>query len=224
MKDDTSIFGAKPERLERLVFEALQDSESEEDANPTASLGAILEKPGGYIDRYKLIKILGEGGMGLVYLAEQERPIRRHVALKVIKPGIDSARIITRFEAERQTLALIDHPNIAHVYDAGTTQSDRPYFVMEYVEGMPITDYLEHHKLNLENQLELFLQISHAINYAHEKGIIHRDIKPSNILVSTKDDQAIPKIIDFGVAKALTGEAVDQQSTICPRNRRGASQ
>jgi len=207
MKDETSIFGAKPERLDRLVFEALQDSEAE-DAAQTASLGAVLERPGGQIGRYKLLNVLGEGGMGMVYLAEQEQPIKRRVALKVIKPGMDSKRVIARFEAERQALALLDHPNIAHVYDAGTTETGRPYFVMEYVKGLPITEYCDHHKLPIEDRLNLFRQVCLAVHHAHQKGIIHRDIKPSNILVSLQDDQAIPKIIDFGVAKAISSYSV----------------
>jgi serine/threonine protein kinase len=202
MKDETSVFGAKPERLDRLVFEALQDSEADE-AGPTALLGAVLERPGGQIGYYKLLSILGEGGMGIVYLAEQEKPIKRQVALKVIKPGMDSKRVIARFMAERQALALLDHQNIAHVYDAGTTETGRPYFVMEYVRGLPITEHCDHHKLTIENRLNLFRQVCLAVHHAHQKGIIHRDIKPSNILVSLQDDQAVPKIIDFGVAKAL---------------------
>jgi serine/threonine protein kinase len=202
MKDETSIFGAKPERLDRLVFEALQDSEAEE-SSPTASLGAVLERPGGQIGRYKLLSVLGEGGMGIVYLGEQKQPIRRQVALKVIKPGMDSKRVITRFEAERQALALLDHPNIAHVHDAGTTEAGRPYFVMEYVKGLSITEHCDRHKLNIEQRLRLFQQVCQAVQHAHQKGIIHRDIKPSNILVSMQDDKAVPKIIDFGVAKAI---------------------
>jgi serine/threonine protein kinase len=203
MKDETSIFGAKPERLDRLVFEALDRPEPEEQASPTASLGAVLEQLGGRIGRYKLLSVLGEGGMGIVYLAEQKQPIRRQVALKIIKPGMDSARVIARFEAERQALALLDHPNIAHVHDAGTTDSGRPYFVMEYVKGLSITEHCDHHKLTVEDRLNLFRQVCHAVHHAHQKGIIHRDIKPSNILVSLQEDQALPKIIDFGVAKAL---------------------
>jgi len=203
MKDETSIFGAKPERLDRLVFEALDQPETEEQASPTASLGAVLEQLGGQIGRYKLLSVLGEGGMGIVYLAEQKQPIRRQVALKVIKPGMDSKRVIARFEAERQALALLDHPNIAHVYDAGTTEAGRPYFVMEYVKGLSVTEYCDRHKLTIEDRLNLFRQVCHAVHHAHQKGIIHRDIKPSNILVSLQDDQALPKIIDFGVAKAL---------------------
>ncbi|MHC4425321.1 MAG: tetratricopeptide repeat protein [Planctomycetota bacterium] len=197
-----STFGKDPDRLKRLLAVGLEEEGAKNEVG-TASLEQIMEKPGGWIGRYKLISVLGEGGMGIVYLAEQERPIRRRVALKVIKPGMDSARVIARFEAERQALALLDHPSIAHVYDAGTTESGRPYFVMEYVEGLPITEHCDHHKLSIEHRLNLFLQVCHAINHAHHKGIIHRDIKPSNILVSTQDEQVVPKIIDFGVAKAL---------------------
>jgi serine/threonine protein kinase len=210
MIDETSIFGAKPDRLDRLVFEALDQPEPEEQANPTASLGAVLEQLGGQIGRYKLLSVLGEGGMGIVYLAKQKHPIRRQVALKVIKPGMDSKRIIARFEAERQALALLDHPNIAHVHDAGTTETSRPYFVMEYVKGLTITEHCDRHKLAIEDRLNLFLQVCHAVNHAHQKGIIHRDIKPSNILVSTQDNQAVPKIIDFGIAKAIAQPLTEQ--------------
>jgi non-specific serine/threonine protein kinase/serine/threonine-protein kinase len=142
--------------------------------------------------------------MGIVYLAQQEHPIRREVALKIIKPGTDSERIIARFEAERQTLSLFDHPNIAHILDAGTTDNGLPYFVMEYVSGLSLTDHCDLNKLCIKDRLSLFLQICSAIQYAHNKGIIHRDIKPSNILVSMENDQTIPKIIDFGVAKAIS--------------------
>jgi tetratricopeptide (TPR) repeat protein/tRNA A-37 threonylcarbamoyl transferase component Bud32 len=197
-----SAFGAEPEQLRELLSFGLEDLCEHEPAQ-TASLGAVLERPGGQIGRYKLLSILGEGGMGVVYLAEQEEPIRRRVALKVIKPGMDSKRVIARFEAERQALALLDHPNIAHVYDAGTTETGRPYFVMEYVKGLPITEYCDHHKLPIEDRLNLFRQVCLAVHHAHQKGIIHRDIKPSNILVSLQDDHAVPKIIDFGVAKAI---------------------
>jgi serine/threonine protein kinase/Tfp pilus assembly protein PilF len=177
--------------------------EKEPSVNATASLVGV-EQPGSQIGRYKLLSVLGEGGMGVVYLAEQEEPIRRRLALKVIKPGMDSRRVIARFEAERQALALLDHPNIAHVYDAGTTETGRPYFVMEYVKGLPITGYCDHHKLTIEDRLRLFQQVCLAVHHAHQKGIIHRDIKPSNILVSTQDDKVVPKIIDFGVAKAIS--------------------
>ncbi|MBN2314848.1 MAG: tetratricopeptide repeat protein [Sedimentisphaerales bacterium] len=197
-----SAFGAEPEQLRELLSFGLEDSNGDTDAL-TASLGAVLERPGGQIGRYKLLHVLGEGGMGIVYLAEQKQPIRRQVALKVIKPGMDSKRIVARFEAERQALALLDHSNIAHVHDAGTTESGRPYFVMEYVKGLSIIEHCDRNKLTIEERLNLFRQICLAVHHAHQKGIIHRDIKPSNILVSTEDDKATPKIIDFGVAKAI---------------------
>ncbi len=204
MSDDTSIFGAQPERLDRLFLFGLEQPPATKEAPPTASVDMFVEKVGGWIDQYRLMDVLGEGGMGMVYLAEQKEPIRRRVALKVIKPGMDSKRVIARFEAERQTLALLDHPNIAQVYDAGTTDSSRPYFVMEHVKGSPITDYCDRHKLSIDDRLRLFQQVCLAVHHAHQKGIIHRDIKPSNILVSTEGDRAIPKIIDFGVAKAIS--------------------
>jgi len=184
-------------------------TEDDPSANATASLIGV-ERPGGRIGRYKLLRVLGEGGMGMVYLAEQEGQIRRKVALKVIKPGMDSKRVIARFEAERQALALLDHPNIAQVYDAGTTEAGRPYFVMEYVKGSPITEYCDRHKLSIEGRLKLFQQACAAVHHAHQKGIIHRDLKPSNILVSPEGDRAIPKIIDFGVAKAMSQPLTDR--------------
>lgn len=159
---------------------------------------------------YEIVKKLGEGGMGIVYLAEQQEPIKRQVALKIIKPGMDSAKVIARFEAERQALASLDHPNIARVFEAGTTQLGRPYFAMEYVKGIRITDYCDLKRLNIEERLELFIQVCQAIQHAHQKGFIHRDIKPSNVLVSTQDEQAIPKIIDFGVAKALSQQLTER--------------
>jgi len=211
MKDDTSIFGAKPENLDRLLRFALELPKEENQAAPTASLDTLTERPGGRIDKYKLLRILGEGGMGIVYLAQQEEPVRRQVAVKVIKPGMDSKRVIARFEAEKQALALMQHPHIAGVYDAGLTLTGRPYFVMEYVKGIPITEYCDHHKLTIEERLGLFVQVCNAVQHAHQKGIIHRDIKPSNILVSVENDQAIPKIIDFGVAKA-TGKPLTERT------------
>jgi len=159
---------------------------------------------------YEIVKRLGEGGMGIVYLAEQKEPIKRTVALKVIKPGMDSAKVIARFEAERQALAVLDHPNIARVFDAGTTELDRPYFAMEYVEGKPITEYCDEHRLTIEDRLKLFMQVCEAIQFAHQKGIIHRDIKPSNILVNRIGNQVLPKIIDFGVAKAVNQPLTEQ--------------
>jgi serine/threonine protein kinase/WD40 repeat protein len=170
----------------------------------TSFRGQPLEKVGGTIGPYKLLDELGEGGMGTVYLAEQDRPVRRRVALKIIKPGLDTAQVIARFEAERQALALMDHPNIARVLDAGTTVSGRPYFVMELVQGVPITSYCDQRRLPLNERLQLFLPVCRAVQHAHQKGIIHRDLKPSNILVTLRDDQPVPKVIDFGIAKATT--------------------
>jgi WD40 repeat protein/tRNA A-37 threonylcarbamoyl transferase component Bud32 len=173
-------------------------------SNVTIDGPAQIEGPGTRIGRYELLSLIGEGGMGLVYLAEQKELVKRRVALKIIKPGMDSRQVIARFEAERQALALLDHPNIAHVFDAGTTEAGRPYFVMEYVRGMSITAYCDQNRLNIEQRLRLFEQVCEAIHHAHQKGIIHRDIKPSNILVSVHGDRAVPKIIDFGIAKAIT--------------------
>jgi serine/threonine protein kinase len=211
MKDDTTIFGAKSDNLDRLLRFALEPPEEENQSPQTASLDTLTEKPGGRIDKYKLLRVLGEGGMGIVYLAEQEEPVKRQVALKVIKPGMDSKRVITRFEAEKQALALMQHPHIAGVYDAGLTLTGRPYFVMEYVKGIPITDYCDHHKFTIKERLRLFIEVCHAVQHAHQKGIIHRDIKPSNILVSVENEKAIPKIIDFGVAKA-TGKPLTEHT------------
>jgi serine/threonine protein kinase len=170
---------------------------------PTISLPSLLsEKPGDRIGRYKLLQEIGEGGFGVVYMAEQEEPVRRRVALKIIKLGMDTRQVIARFEAERQALALMDHPNIAKVFDAGGTAGGRPYFVMELVKGERITEYCDKNNLTTRERLDLFIQICHAIQHAHQKGIIHRDIKPSNILVTLHDAKPIPKVIDFGIAKA----------------------
>jgi serine/threonine protein kinase/tetratricopeptide (TPR) repeat protein len=204
MKSNDSIFGASPEGLDRLVSRALEFVAPDEPAEPTISLEAWTAQPGGRIGDYKLLGILGEGGMGVVYRAAQETPIKREVALKVIKPGMDTKQVIARFEAERQALALLDHPNIARVYHAGTTEGGRPYFAMELVAGVPITEYCDRHKLTVQERLELFLPVCDAMQHAHQKGIIHRDIKPSNMLVSLRENQAVPKIIDFGIAKALS--------------------
>ena len=211
MKDDTSIFGAESDNLDRLLRFALEPPEEENQAAQTASMDTLTEKPGGRIDKYKLLRILGEGGMGIVYLAQQEEPVKRRVALKVVKPGMDSKRVIARFEAEKQALALMQHPNIAGVYDAGITLTGRPYFVMEYVKGTPITDYCDRHKLSINDRLELFQQVCRAVQHAHQKGIIHRDIKSSNILISVENERPIPKIIDFGVAKA-TGKPLTERT------------
>jgi len=177
-------------------------------ASPTADLSATRDDPGDRdpetVGRYKILDKLGEGGMGVVYVAEQTEPIRRRVALKLIKLGMDSKQVIARFEAERQALALMNHPNVAKVFDAGVTERGRPYFVMEYVPGIPITEYCDLRCLSVRERLELFLQVCDAIHHAHQKGIIHRDVKPSNVLVSTDDGKTSLKVIDFGVAKATS--------------------
>src|SRR5579883_1703037 len=164
----------------------------------------VAEGPGTVIGPYKLLEQIGEGGMGLVFMAEQTRPVRRRVALKVIKPGMDTRQVVVRFEAERQALALMDHPNIAKIHDAGTTASGRPYFVMELVRGVSITDFCDQRRFTTRQRLELFVTVCQAVQHAHQKGIIHRDLKPSNVLVTLHDVIAVPKIIDFGIAKATT--------------------
>jgi len=182
---------------------------------PAGAAQAFLagEKPGDRIGRYKLLQQIGEGGCGVVYMAEQEEPVRRRVALKIIKPGMDTKNVIARFEAERQALALMDHQSICHVFDAGATESGRPYFVMELVKGVKITDYCDRHSLSIDARLELFIQVCDAIQHAHQKGIIHRDIKPSNILVTAgRDGKPAPKVIDFGIAKAITGHQLTDKT------------
>jgi WD40 repeat protein/serine/threonine protein kinase len=172
-----------------------------------------FEQPAGErIGHYKLLQKLGEGGCGVVFMAEQTEPIRRRVALKVIKLGMDTKQVIARFEAERQALALMDHPNIAKVFDAGTTESGRPYFVMELVRGTKITDFCDENNLPMAERLNLFFQICQAVQHAHQKGIIHRDLKPSNILVTVNDTVPVPKVIDFGIAKATTGQQLTDKT------------
>jgi len=173
------------------------------------ALFPVTEKPGDRIGRYKLREKVGEGGCGVVYVAEQEEPVRRRVALKVIKLGMDAKSVIARFEAERQALAMMDHPNIAKVLDAGATEAGRPYFVMELVRGIKITDYCDRNKLPTRQRLDLFIQVCMAVQHAHQKGIIHRDIKPSNILVTLHDGVPVPKIIDFGISKATEGRLTE---------------
>jgi serine/threonine protein kinase len=177
---------------------------------PTQLGEPIREQVGSTIGSYKLMEQIGEGGFGLVFVAEQQQPIRRKVALKIIKPGMDTRDVIARFEAERQALALMDHPNIARVLDAGTTESGRPYFVMELVRGIPITEYCDQTQLTPRERLELFVPVCNAIQHAHLKGIIHRDVKPSNVLITLHDDRPVVKVIDFGVAKALHQQLTDR--------------
>jgi serine/threonine protein kinase len=172
--------------------------------------GALDERPGKVIGPYKLLEQIGEGGFGVVFLAEQQQPVRRKVALKVLKPGMDSKQVIARFEAERQALALMDHPNIARVFDGGATPAGRPYFVMELVKGVPLTAYCDQHRLTVTARLGLFVSVSQAVQHAHQKGIIHRDLKPSNILVAEHEGAPAVKVIDFGVAKALGQQLTDK--------------
>ncbi len=176
---------------------------------PAAS-GGVEAAAGESLGRYKLLEKLGEGGFGAVWLAEQREPVRRKVALKIIKLGMDTRQVVARFEAERQALAMMDHPNIAKVLDAGSTETGRPYFVMELVRGVPVTKFCDENHLPTQERLELFIKVCQAIQHAHQKGIIHRDIKPSNVLVTLHDGVPVPKVIDFGIAKATQGELTDK--------------
>ena len=201
--------------LQEQVLSLLQAHESAGDfflrhteLIPPAS--PLTEKPGDRIGRYKLLEQIGEGGCGVVYMAQQEEPVRRKVALKVIKLGMDTRQVIARFEAERQALAMMDHPNIARVFDAGATDKGRPFFVMELVKGIPITKFCDEQELTTRQRLELFADVCSAINHAHQKGIIHRDIKPSNVMVTLNGDRPVVKVIDFGIAKATQGRLTDK--------------
>jgi len=171
---------------------------------------SITEKPGDTIGRYKLLEQIGAGGFGQVFMAQQSEPVRRRVALKIIKLGMDTGQALARFEAERQALAMMDHPNIAKVYDGGATETGRPYFVMELVRGEAITDYCDRSRMPMKERLQLFRQVCNAIEHAHQKGIVHRDIKPSNVLVTVSDDKPLVKVIDFGIAKALNTELTEK--------------
>ncbi len=172
------------------------------DMDATLDTSPLQETPGTVIGRYKLLEKIGEGGMAVVYMAEQQEPVHRKVALKIIKLGMDTRQVIARFEAERQALALLDHPNIAKVFDAGATEAGRPYFVMELVRGVTLTEYCDQNRLDTRQRLELFVHVCRAVQHAHQKGIIHRDLKPSNVMVTMHDDKPVPKVIDFGIAKA----------------------
>jgi serine/threonine protein kinase len=185
---------------ERAMFKLGDVDETEWRPSPSRPAHHAL---GTRIGHYKLMELIGEGGFGLVYVADQQEPVRRRVALKIIKPGMESREVLTRFEAERQAIALMDHPNIARIFDAGVTDSAQPYFVMELVRGVPLTKFCDSQKLDTSQRLKLFVTICNAVQHAHQKGIIHRDLKPSNILVTLQDGQPLAKVIDFGVAKAI---------------------
>ena len=177
-------------------------------SNRTAKSESANE--GQMVDRYKILQQIGEGGFGIVYMAKQQHPVRRTVALKIIKPGMDTKEVIARFEAERQALALMDHPNIARVFDAGVTEQGRPYFIMELVKGVPLTEFCDQNQLSNRDRLELFVTTCRALQHAHQKGIIHRDLKPSNIMVTLNDNQPVPKVIDFGVSKAISQQLTEK--------------
>ncbi len=182
---------------------------SDRDLNATR-LTTIPAAPGTMMaGRYKLIEPIGEGGMGSVWLAEQKEPVRRKVAVKLVKAGMDSKQVLSRFEAERQALAMMDHPNIAKVFDGGMTELGRPFFVMEFVKGVPLTEYCNQARLSLKDRLNLFVPVCQAVQHAHQKGIIHRDLKPSNILICLYDGNPVPKVIDFGLAKAMHQSLTD---------------
>src|SRR6202167_4582070 len=185
-------------------------SQNTQDPDRTRSTGTPGGAAAGQIGPYRLLQLLGEGGMGEVWLAEQKTPIHRTVALKMIKAGMDTKAVVARFESERQALALMDNPNIARVFDAGSTAEGRPYFVMEYVPGLPITKYCDKHRLTIKERLELFMQVCDGVQHAHQKAIIHRDLKPSNVLVVEQDNKAVPKIIDCGLAKATAQRLTDK--------------
>jgi WD40 repeat protein/predicted Ser/Thr protein kinase len=196
--------------LEKLVADHFRAGDFLERPAATIDTPSVAERPGQTISRYKLLEEIGEGGFGVVYMAEQREPVRRKVALKIIKPGMDTRAVVARFESERQALALMDHPNIAKVFDAGATDSGRPFFVMELVHGIPMTEYCDQEHLTTRERLELFVQVCHAVQHAHQKGIIHRDLKPSNVMVTLYDGVPVPKIIDFGVAKATGGQLTEK--------------
>ncbi|MCA9199668.1 MAG: serine/threonine protein kinase, partial [Planctomycetales bacterium] len=202
--DQDSVLRQEVELL--ITAQQAPDSFLQQPVMDTTSTSAsdVEEREGSQIGRYKLLEKLGEGGFGLVFMAEQTSPVRRRVALKIIKPGMDSKEVVARFEAERQALAMMDHPNIAKVLDAGTTETGRPYFVMELVKGASITEYCDTNRLGTRGRLELFQQVCRAIQHAHQKGVIHRDLKPNNVMVTLHDGVPVPKVIDFGVSKALS--------------------
>src|SRR6516165_6250997 len=192
-------------------------SSQETVAGPPVEHAAQEDRPAhkhpGQIGPFRILEKMGEGGMGIVYKAEQREPVRRIVALKVVKLGMDTREVVARFEAERQALALMSHPNVAKVFEAGMTEQGRPFFAMEFVPGVPLTDYCDQNKLTTRERLELFIPVCQAVQHAHQKGIIHRDLKPGNILVSIFDGKPVPKVIDFGIAKAAN-QALTQRTLL----------
>jgi serine/threonine protein kinase len=210
---DDHVLKARVEALLRADSEAGNFMQQPPGDFPAVNSNVIGEKAGDHIGRYKLIEQIGEGGYGVVFMAEQEEPVHRQIALKIIKPGMDTKSVIARFEAERQALALMDHPYIAKVFDAGATRSGRPFFVMELIRGIKITEYCDQNSLATPERLELFVQVCQAVQHAHQKGIIHRDIKPTNILVrSSEQGVAQPMVIDFGIAKATTNQRLTNKT------------
>jgi len=197
------------EKVEALL-QAAAEADGFMEGITTLEETPLSEGPGTVIGRYKLLQQIGEGGMGVVYMAEQTEPVTRKVALKIIKLGMDTRQVVARFEAERQALAMMDHPNIARVLDGGATDTGRPYFVMELVQGVPITEFCDKNKLTARERLELFIPVCQAIQSAHQKGIIHRDIKPSNVLVTLHHGEPMPKVIDFGIAKATNQKLTEK--------------
>ena len=197
------------EKVETLL-RAAEEADGFMEGVTTLEETPLSEGPGTVIGRYKLLQKVGEGGMGVVYMAEQTEPVTRKVALKIIKLGMDTRQVVARFEAERQALAMMDHPNIAKVLDAGSTDTGRPYFVMELVRGVPVTEYCDKNRLGTQQRLELFMPVCHAIQHAHQKGVIHRDIKPSNVMVTLHDGKPVPKVIDFGIAKATNQKLTEK--------------
>jgi serine/threonine protein kinase len=204
------------QRVERLM--AAHEAAASFMDQPAGHLAQTIDQPvveqvGTVIGPYKLLEQIGEGGMGTVWMAQQQEPVKRLVALKLIKAGMDSKQVIARFEAERQALALMDHANIARVLDAGATSAGRPYFIMDLVKGVPITRYCDEHHLTPRQRLELFIPVCQAVQHAHQKGIIHRDLKPSNVLIALYDGKPVPKVIDFGVAKAA-GQSLTEKTLV----------
>jgi serine/threonine protein kinase len=202
--------GALREEVESLLQAHEQAGNFLREAALEPPTGVVAERTGTMIGRYKLLEKIGEGGFGVVWMAGQEEPVRRRVALKIIKAGMDTRQVLARFEAERQALAMMEHPNIARVFDGGATDTGRPYFVMELVKGIPITTYCDANKLSTRDRLALFIQVCQAVQHAHQKGVIHRDLKPSNILVTEQDGAPVPKVIDFGVAKATQARLTER--------------